>query len=204
MPPAALLVVAVLLLALGVAVFVWGRRGGTPGEVGDPDVVGAPRQATGTTSDRYSGLRAGHLLAEPPMVDTPVGEVTLRDWLLHFSGRDLLWPRVASAFYERAAADPTVLSYFADGDLLHVQRHFVATLVMLTGDGISVGTLRAMRSAHSPVRNARGEPITGIVYDAVTAVLFDVLADEGVPDATLDDLADVVAVLRNAIACRAG
>lgn len=203
MPPAALLVVAVLLFALGVGVFVWGRRGGTPGEVGDSDVIDAPRQAAGTTADRHSGLRAGHLLAEPPMVDTSVGEVTLRDWLLHFSGHDLLWPRVASAFNERAAADPAILSYFTDGDLFQVQRHFIATLVLLTGDGISVGTLRAMRSAHSPVRNARGEPITGIVYDAATAALFDVLVDEGVPDATLDDLAGVVAVLRNAIASRA-
>ena len=56
-----------------------------------------------------------------------------------------------------------------------------------------------MTLAHAPVRNADGVPITGAVYDQVVDILVAVLADHGVPDRAINELARLVDPLRAAI-----
>jgi len=56
-----------------------------------------------------------------------------------------------------------------------------------------------MGIAHAQVVNQAGAPINGAVYDTVVDVLVQVLADVGVPDTAINELAGTVAPLREAI-----
>jgi len=136
-------------------------------------------------------------LIAPPLT-TDEGD-TVRNWLRHHSRRDLTWGHVVTAFYQRAAADPQIASYFVGVDMERLQRHFVATLVMITSRGLTAGAVRAMTLAHGSIRDTAGHPITGEVYDKVITTLVTILAENGVPADAINDLAGLVAPLRSAI-----
>ena len=135
------------------------------------------------------------LVAAPPTVR---GD-TVRDWLLYYTDRRHSWNDVVAEFHHRATSYPAIASYFVGVDLARLQRHFVAALVMVTSTGLTARTVQAMTLAHGPVRNADGVPITGAVYDQVVDVLVAVLADHGVPDPAITELARVIDPLRAAI-----
>lgn len=134
------------------------------------------------------------------MVPTAGGAVTLRDWLVHHSEhRDQAWPTVVSTFYERAAADPTIATYFTSTDMPRLQRHFLSALTTMAGDGLRVGTMTRMAGAHVDVLASDGTRITPAVYDAVVGTLVTVLAEHGVPEITREQLGAVAAALRDVI-----
>ena len=102
--------------------------------------------------DLFPGVPDTHLLTTCPTVDTPDGPLPLRDWLRHFAGADA-WSQVVSRFYTRAAADPDIAGYFTRVDIDQLQRHFLAALMIVTGQGVTVGVVRRMHTAHATVRN---------------------------------------------------
>jgi truncated hemoglobin YjbI len=127
----------------------------------------------------------------------------LRDWLRHFAGVDT-WSVVVSRFYTRAGADADIAEYFSGVDVEELQRHFLAALMIATGQGVTVGVVRRMQTAHTEIRNSRGEPITSATWDAVIGVLASVLGELGTPPATLVALATTIAPIRAAIVTEPG
>ena len=150
------------------------------------------------TSDLYPGLADTHLVPECPFVNAPAGRTPLRDWLRHFAGIDA-WSNAVERFYTRAAAHPEISAYFRHTDIVQLQRHFLAALMIITGQGVTVGVVRRMRAAHAGVTNSSGEPITSTVCDAVIGVLAQVLGELVTPPATLAELATTIAPIRAAI-----
>lgn len=146
----------------------------------------------------FADLPDSHLLAEAPVVTADGDAVVLYDWLRKRSGDDV-WEGIVAEMYAQAAQVPMVASYFGGIDLPELQRHFLAALVMLTSRGMTVGTVRRMQTAHVPVKNELGEPITGDAYDAVVATLAGILMARGVPEATLGQIGALVAPLREVI-----
>jgi truncated hemoglobin YjbI len=162
----------------------------------------ADHDLTGVTllprPELFPGVPETHVLTDPPRVAAPGASEPLRDWLRHFAGIDA-WPVAVSRFYTRAAADPAIAVYFARVDMEKLQRHFLAALMIVTGQGVTVGVVRRMRDAHATVRNGAGAPITGEVWDATIGVLAEVLGELGTPPATLVALATTIAPIRAAI-----
>ena len=154
--------------------------------------------ATAPVPELFPGVPDTHVLTECPMVDAPGGPMPLRDWLRHFAGVDA-WSEVVSRFYTRAAADPDIAGYFAHVDMARLQRHFLAALMIVTGQGVTVGVVRRMQTAHAAVRNAHGQPITDATWNTVIGVLAGVLGELGTPPATLVALATTIAPIRAAI-----
>ncbi|MGF1647338.1 MAG: hypothetical protein ACFCVF_10535 [Kineosporiaceae bacterium] len=151
------------------------------------------------STDPYGGLPDSHLLVPAPTVATRDGRVPLADWLPRETGRDGVWAEVVAQFYARAAAAPAVADYFAGFDMDRLQRHFLAALVMVTGRGLTVGTVRRMGAAHIDVRDSAGRPVTADIWTAVLATLTGILTEHRVPRTTLTHLAAALAPLRAAI-----
>jgi hypothetical protein len=86
------------------------------------------------------------LITKCPMVDAPGGPVPLRDCLKHLAVVDA-WPVVVSRLYTRAAADPEIPEYFRGVHMEQPQRHFLATLMIVIGQGDTVGVVSRMREA---------------------------------------------------------
>lgn len=146
----------------------------------------------------FPGVPDNHLLTECPMVAAPGGPMPLRDWLRHFAGVDA-WTIAVSRFYTRASADADVAGFFAGIEMDKLQRHFLAAIMVVTGQGVTVGVVRRMRDVHANVRDAAGNPITGATWDTVIGVLAGVLGELGTPPATLVALATTIAPIRAAI-----
>ena len=140
-------------------------------------------------------------LVPPPMVISTTGDpVPLADWLQHEHPTiDRIWPLVVEEFYSRAAGDPRIAAYFVGVDMVQLQRHFLAALLIVAKHGLSETVFARMRQKHLDVRDAAGRPITVEVYDQVVHVLLDVLSDKRVPDGTLWQLGSVMTTLRPAI-----
>lgn len=174
------LIIAVVALLLGVAaILLWGpsKRSRRPVEV---EPAQAPPAKTLVTT---------RVLYPAPRVDG----LSLRDWLIHHVHRDGVWTEVVAEFYAEAASDPEIFVYFARTDMERLQRHFLATLLVLTHAGLTVGTLEAMRERHA------GLGITGPVFDRTVTALVGVLSDKGVPLRAIADLGPAVAELRAVI-----
>jgi hypothetical protein len=88
--------------------------------------------------------------------------------------------------------------------MVTLQRHFLAALMIVTGQGVTVGQVRRMQAAHTGVRNSKGEPITSAVWDTVIGVLAGVLGELGTPAATLTALGATIAPIRAAIVAEPG
>lgn len=148
-----------------------------------------------------AALESTRLLVPPPVVLGRDGrEVVLRDWLRHeHPTNDHVWPDVVADFYRRAARDPEVAAYFRSVDMESLQRHFLSTLLMVSGNGITVGAVQQMQERHADVRNHRGEPILGPIFERTVQDLLAVLRDYGVPQETMPQVFAVLEPLRAAI-----
>jgi hemoglobin len=186
-----------------------------PGDVAEHDLTALRhhRDARSTVTDAdvppvpvpnlFPGVPDTHLLTTCPTVDTPDGPLPLRDWLRHFAGADA-WSQVVSRFYSRAAADPDIAGYFTRVDMDQLQRHFLAALMIVTGQGVTVGVVRRMHTAHATVRNNTGERIADSTWNTVVGVLAGVLGELGTPPAALVALATTLAPIRAAIVTEPG
>ena len=131
-------------------------------------------------SDIYPELPDHYVLLEAPMLADPLTgmQLPLRKWLVTFHPvQKEVWAELVSLFYTRAATDPGIADYFAGVDLVKLQGHFLAALVLLTGEGLDVGTVRRLHAAHSSVVNTDGARITEDVFDRTAATLAEVISD---------------------------
>lgn len=191
--------VVVLLCAIVITARIVGTAPRPARAVPRRDDGGTADQArTAPATELYPGIPDTHLLCTCPMVDAPGGAIPLRDWLKHLAGADA-WSVVVSRFYARASSDPEIAAYFTDVDMPQLQRHFLAAIMIVTGQGVTAGVVRRMREAHTEVRDSRAVPITGEIWDAVVAILVGVLSEMHTPPATLVALGSTIAPLRAAI-----
>lgn len=139
------------------------------------------------------------LLVKAPTVSTPDGEITVRRWLETNPSID--GGVVVEQFYQKALEDPAIADYFVDvTDLDKLRRHFLAAVLLVTGSGLTEKTAQAMEDAHRNVRTPHGDPISPEIYDSVIATLAGVLAEHGVPDSAIGQIAEVVGPLKERIA----
>jgi truncated hemoglobin YjbI len=142
----------------------------------------------------------------PPMVrmQGSAGEagttVPLRDWLLHLHLENSnIWSDIVTEFYDAVMADPTIADYFRDSDRPALQKHFLAVVIAVTGDGVSAEMLHRLRARHAVVRNGGGDPISRPVFDAAAGLLTAILAARGVPARTLCQVNLILAQLQTAV-----
>jgi hypothetical protein len=172
----AFLLVLALSAALLTVVLQCRARSTRPSDINA--VPPPPKPPSSTPTDPYLGLPDTHVIAACPRVEIGNEQIPLRDWMKHHAG-DNAWPAIVAEFYRRAAATPAIAAYFTNVDMEKLQRHFLAALLIVTGQGPTVGALRTLHDSHQGVHNAAGEPITSRVRDLTTAILLEVLADRG-------------------------
>jgi len=203
MEPVAWVVALGLLIVFVVLGWRWvgwaGRRAPDQRESAAAEQRSQPRRDPADISE-YAGLDPTYVLIGAPVVPGAAGDVPLREWLRHeHPTNDHVWRDVVAEFYDRAAQDPEIASYFGDVDVETLQRHFLATLLMVSNQGLTVGAVRQMRDRHTAVHNEQGQPITGPVFEKTVQVLLEVLGKYGVPPVTLTQVFAVLAPLRQAI-----
>jgi truncated hemoglobin YjbI len=155
----------------------------------------------GELPDPYAGLPEDHLLAPAPTVSVHCGVVSVPEWLKRYHPRgDGLLMEAVQEMYRRAAGVPAIADYFGAADLSTLPRHFHATLSVVATRGLTVGLARRMAAAHAHVKDSAGRRITVEVFDAVVGTLAGILAEYGLPEATLRQVAAAVAPLRVVIA----
>ncbi|WP_050670684.1 globin family protein [Luteipulveratus halotolerans] len=155
--------------------------------------------ASGSVRPLYPDLPDTHQLTAAPVVADLGSDVPLYEWLRYSAG-DNAWSEVVADFYTRTAADPDVADYFRDTDLEVLQRHFLAALMLVTKQGLTVGVVRKMQDRHGGVINSHGEPINDQTWDTVVGALVAVLQDRQVPARSIHDLAVTIEPLNAAIA----
>lgn len=175
-----------------------GRNGQSTGQHAEPErstevttTIDADRVAMRSPIGSEDPQR---LIAPPPQVLTADGAIATGDWLQHYAlplpgGVAVTWPLVVVEFYRRLGLDDEVASYFYLADMTKIKQHFALVITKVTRQGITLGDRETLRVAHRNVRNRRGEPITGAVYDKIIVTLAEVLSDYGVPPQAIGDLA---------------
>lgn len=156
---------------------------------------------TGDLTTIFNSYPANFRLTGPVVVVlADKSTISLRDWLVHYSiHEENAWPTVVSEFYDRAAMESDVADYFGGVDMAHLQRHFLAALMMVTSNGLTVGACRQMQERHRTVRNSAGQTITPKAYDRIVVILAEVLAEHGVPSYVVDQVGRCIQPLREAI-----
>lgn len=127
------------------------------------------------------------LLAAPLSIPTRYGQTIAKDWLTHYAP-GTTWAEVVSKFYDRAAADPAVFSYFSRTDMTALKKHFTQVMIAITHKGITVGDRNMLIRVHSKVRSQEGLPITAQIYDAVIDTLISVLVECKIPATAIYEL----------------
>jgi truncated hemoglobin YjbI len=147
----------------------------------DPNIDPAELSDAGLAgSDIYPELPDTYLLFEAPTLTDPLTgmQMPLRKWPVTFHPvQKQVWAELVSLFYTRAATDPGIAAYFTSVDLPKLQGHFLAALVLLTGEGLDVGTVRRLHTAHRTVVNTDDKPITDDIFDRTAATLAEVVTD---------------------------
>ena len=107
-------------------------------------------------------------------------------------GADAGITKAVDEFYTRVVADPDLAPFFSGVDMTALRRHQVAMLSAATG-GPTQYTGRDMQTAHA------GLGITDAHFDRVVEHLAGTLADLGVDQETIGEVAAALTPLRSAI-----
>ena len=200
----ALGVVAAFLFGLGVGlVFRVGRTRLAGGPPDDGDSARHPEHHDARNPDERRSWLDQVIVRAPVVNDRHVGVVNLRSWAQQYHPlREGVWTRLVKTFYATAAKDPEVAGYFADVDLVVLQRHFVQVLVTLTQQGLTMRTVKRLTESHQHVVDQQGRPITEGVFNKVTHALEVALRSEGVPEDTIDQVVEMLVVIKSAMVPR--
>jgi hemoglobin len=165
---------------------------------------GAVRASMDTRSQGDEHVSIDTVIVAAPVVDDPVGgRMNLRSWAQQYHPqRDGVWTAIVKTFYELAAADPDVADYFGRMDMVPLQKHFVQVLVALTQRGLTMRMIQRLGDSHTYVANSVGVGITDSVFDKVGAALEGALRSQGVPEDTIDQVAEMLVPIRSAMVQR--
>jgi truncated hemoglobin YjbI len=141
-----------------------------------------------------------HLLLPPPTVRVGEGEVVLWTWMRHQHPHpEGLAARVVHRFYDAAAGDPEVAAYFHGIDVPVLRAHFVRAFIGLADRGLTADDVRVLAERHESARDTAGRRITPEVFDRVVVALGGALHAEGVPMATIEQIARMCLPIRTAM-----
>lgn len=150
-------------------------------------IVASSRRSDATMTGRRA---TDDLLLPPATVSVDGNEVVLWTWMRHeHSHPDGLVKRVVSRFYAAAAQDPEVASYFHGVDMPVLQAHFVRAFITLADKGLTATGVASLAARHRTVRDTAGRPITPEVFDKVVFALGQAMHAEGIPAATIAQIA---------------
>lgn len=136
----------------------------------------------------------------PPTVRVGDREVVLWTWMRHEHPHpEGLVKRVVRRFYDAAAQDPEVAAYFHGIDMPVLQAHFVRAFVTLADRGMTADDLRTLAHRHETVRDTAGRRITPGVFDKVVIALGGALHAEGIPMATIEQVARMCLPIKSAM-----
>lgn len=160
---------------------------------GQPVVTGPP--------PLFADLPVGHRLSTAPTVRVGAQDVPLQDWLRYYA-EGSAWSGVIQSISDRVAGDPLLQSYFGSMDRPTLQRHVMSTVMMLTGEGVTVGAVRRLADAHLRHVRSGGQPVTEPVWNRMAATLGNALREHNAPEAAILSLNTTVSPLRSVIVSR--
>lgn len=176
-----------------------------PARAARPARAAAPAAATPsagpTDSVPFPDRPATHRLAPPPMLRARSSDVPLLDWLRYYSDGNA-WSGVIQSISDRITGDLVLKPYFGSMDRMTLQRNVMSTVMELSGEGLTVGTVRRLADAHLKFVSAGGEPITEPVWDKLVTTAANALREHFVPEAAVAALDDTLAPLKSVIVTR--
>lgn len=158
----------------------------------------AGSQPEPTASLPFPDRPASHRLTPPPMLRARSSDVPLLDWLRYYSDGNA-WSGVIESISGRISGDRMLQPWFGAMDRPTLQRHVMSLVMELSGEGLTVGTVRRVAGAHVDFVEAGGEPITEPVWDSLQATFANALREHLVPEAAVLALDDTVAPLKSFI-----
>jgi len=170
----------------------------TPAAVTTGTAVATPQPASALP---FPDRPPGHRLTSPPMLRARSSDIPLLDWLRYYSDGNA-WSGVIQSISDRISGDPMLKPYFGAMDLPTLQRHVMSTVMEISGEGLTVGTVRRMADAHLTFVAGGGEPLTEPVWDKLVATTANALREHFVPEAAVAALDDTVAPLKSVIVTR--
>ena len=162
---------------------------------GQPVVTGPP--------PLFADLPVGHRLTTAPKVRVRAQDVPLQDWLRYYAEGNA-WSGVVQSISDRVTGDPLLRPYFGALDRTTLQRHVMSTVMMLTGEGVTVGAVRRLADGHLRHVQSGGEPVTEAVWNRMAATLGNALREHNAPEAAILSLNTTVSPLRSVIVGRDG
>lgn len=162
---------------------------------GQPVVTGPP--------PLFADLPVGHRLTTAPTVRVRSQDVPLQDWLRYYAEGNA-WSGVIQSVSDRVTGDPLLRDYVATMDRATLQRHVMTTVMMLTGEGVTVGAVRRLAEAHQRHVQSGGKPVTEPVWNRMAATLGNALREHSAPEAAILSLNATVSPLRSALVARDG
>lgn len=149
----------------------------------------------------FADRPVGHRLSSPPTIRVRAQDVPLQDWLRYYAEGNA-WSGVIQSISDRITGDRELQPYFGSMDRQTLQRHVMSTVMMLTGEGVTVGAVRRLAEAHLQFVQAGGDPITEATWDRLAATLGNALREHGVPEFAVQGLEHTAAPLRSVIVAR--
>ncbi|EAP97908.1 hypothetical protein JNB_13128 [Janibacter sp. HTCC2649] len=144
---------------------------------------------------------ASHRLTSPPMLRARSSDVPLLDWLRYYSDGNA-WSGVIQSIADRISGDQLLKPWFGSMDRPTLQRHVMSIVMELTGEGLTVGTVRRLADAHVQFVAAGGAHITEPVWDKLHAPFANALREHLVPESAVLALEDTLAPLKAVIVTR--
>jgi hypothetical protein len=154
-----------------------------------------------TASIPFPDRPPSHRLTPPPMLRARSSDVPLLDWLRYYSDGNA-WSGVIQSIADRISGDPMLQPYFGAMDKPTLQRHVMSLVMELTGEGLTVGTVRRLADAHVKFVAAGGEHITEPVWDKLHSTFANALREHQVPERAVLALDDTLAPLEAFIVTR--
>jgi len=149
----------------------------------------------------FADLPIGHRLTTAPTLPLGTQEVPLQDWLRYYADGDA-WSGVIQSVTDRIADDEELQPWFGGMDRTTLQRHAMTTVMMLAGQGVTVGALRRLADAHVEFVRAGGDPVTAPVWARLAETLAGALREHGVPESAIRGVEVTAAPLRSVIVAR--
>lgn len=149
----------------------------------------------------FADLPVGHRLTSPPTIRVRAQDVPLQDWLRYYADGNA-WSGVIQSVSDRISGDRELQAFFGQMDRTTLQRHVMSTVMMLTGEGVTVGAVRRMADAHLQFVQAGGEPVTEPVWNRLAATFANALREHMVPESAISSLDATTAPLRSVIVAR--
>lgn len=160
-----------------------------------------PPAASPEPAPLFADLPIGHRLTTAPTLPLGTQEVPLQGWLRYYADGDA-WSGVIQRVTDRIADDEELQPWFGGMDRTTLQRHAMTTVMMLAGEGVTVGALRRLADAHVEFVRAGGDPVTAPVWARLAATLADALREHGVPESAIRGVEVTAAPLRSVIVAR--